>query len=57
MDRSVVEVFVNGLHYLAIRVYPGRDDSTGISVLARGQDALLKKLDAWQMRPIWPQKS
>jgi len=22
--------------------------------LAQGQDAVLKRLDAWQMRPIWP---
>lgn len=56
VDRSVVEVFVNGRHYLAIRVYPGREDSIGISLRAQGQDAALKKLDAWQMNPIWPRK-
>ena len=54
VDRSVVEVFVNGKHYLAMRVYPGRKSSIGVSVRAQGQDALLKKMDAWQMRPIWP---
>lgn len=54
VDRSVVEVFVNERHYLAMRVYPGRKDSLGVSVRAQGQDAVLKKLDAWQMRPIWP---
>ena len=53
VDRSVVEVFVNGRHYLAIRVYPGREDSIGVSLCARGQDAVLKKLDAWQMKSIW----
>jgi beta-fructofuranosidase len=54
VDRSVVEVFVNEKLYLAIRVYPGRADSLGVSLLAQGQDAVLKRLDAWQMRPIWP---
>jgi beta-fructofuranosidase len=55
IDRSVVEVFVNGRQYLAMRVYPGRTDSVGVSVRAQGQEALLKSLDAWQMKPIWPQ--
>ncbi|MFZ9855464.1 MAG: GH32 C-terminal domain-containing protein [Limisphaerales bacterium] len=54
IDRSVVEVFVNERHYLALRVYPGRGDSLGVSLRAQGQDALLKRLDAWQMAPIWP---
>ncbi len=55
IDRSVVEVFVNGKVYLALRVYPGRKDSVGVSVRAQGQDAMLKRLDAWQMQSIWPQ--
>ena len=49
IDRSVVEVFANERQYLAMRVYPGLADSLGVSLLARGQDAVLKKLDAWQM--------
>lgn len=56
IDRSVVEVFVNGRQYLAMRVYPGRNDSVGVSLLAEGQEALLKSLDAWQMKSIWPVK-
>jgi beta-fructofuranosidase len=54
IDRSVVEVFVNSKQYLAMRVYPGRKDSLGVSVRAQGQDAVLKNLDAWQMKSIWP---
>jgi beta-fructofuranosidase len=54
IDRSVVEVFVNGRQYLAMRVYPGRKDSMGVSLLAQGQDAELISLDAWQMKSIWP---
>jgi beta-fructofuranosidase len=55
IDRSVVEVFVNGKQYLAMRVYPGRKDSLGVSLRAQGQDAVLKRLDAWQMKAIWPE--
>lgn len=54
IDRSVVEVFVNERQYLAMRVYPGREDSLGVSLRAHGHDAILKSLDAWQMQPIWP---
>ena len=54
VDRSVVEVFVKGKLYLAMRVYPSRQDSVGVSLRAQGQDAVLKRLDAWQMQAIWP---
>ncbi len=53
IDRSVVEVFVNERQYLAMRVYPGHDDSLGVSLRAQGQDAVLNRLDAWQMKTIW----
>lgn len=53
IDKSVVEVFVNGKQCVAMRVYPGRDDSMGVSIRAQGQDAELKLLDAWQMKSIY----
>ena len=53
VDRSVVEVFVNGKQCVAMRVYPGREDSVGVSLRAQGRDAVLKSLDAWQMRSIY----
>ncbi|MHC4337940.1 MAG: GH32 C-terminal domain-containing protein [Planctomycetota bacterium] len=53
VDRSVVEVFVNGKQCVAVRVYPGREDSTGVSLRSQGQDATLKSLDAWQMKNIY----
>ena len=53
IDRSVVEVFVNGRQCLAVRVYPGLEDSLGVSLRAQGQDAVLQSLDAWQMQNIW----
>ena len=59
IDKSVVEVFVNDRQCVALRVYPGREDSVGVSLRAQGQDARLVSLDAWQMQNIYettPQK-
>jgi len=53
IDRSVVEVFVNGRQCVAVRVYPGREDSLGVSFRAQGRDAVLKSLDTWQMKSIY----
>ncbi|RME51804.1 MAG: glycoside hydrolase family 32 protein [Caldilineae bacterium] len=54
VDRSVVEVFVNEKQCLAARVYPGREDSVGVSLRAQGQDAYIRRLDAWKMQSIYP---
>jgi beta-fructofuranosidase len=32
-----VEVFVNGKQALAVRVYPSRDDSIGVSLRSQGK--------------------
>jgi beta-fructofuranosidase len=53
IDRSIVEVFVNGRQCLALLVYPSRADSLGVSLAAQGQDAELRSLDAWQMENIF----
>ena len=53
VDKSVVEVFVNGKQCLALRVYPGREDSVGVSLRAQGRNATLRCLDAWQMHSIY----
>jgi beta-fructofuranosidase len=50
VDRSIVEVFVNGRQCLGVRVYPGREDSVGVSLRAQGCDAVLRSLKAWPMR-------
>jgi len=52
IDKSVVEVFVNGRQCVAVRVYPGRPDSQGVSLRAQGAEAALCSLDLWQMRSI-----
>jgi beta-fructofuranosidase len=53
VDRSVVEVFVNGRQCVALRVYPGREDSVGVSLRSQGKDAELRSLDAWEMGNIY----
>ena len=53
VDKSVVEVFVNGRQCVAMRVYPGRDDSVGVSLRSQGRDAALNSLNAWQMKNIY----
>jgi len=53
IDKSVVEVFVNGKQVLAVRVYPSRKDSIGVSLRSMGQDSELKLMEAWQMKSIY----
>lgn len=53
VDKSVVEAFVNGKQCVALRVYPGREDSVGVSLRSQGRDATLTSLDAWQMDDIY----
>lgn len=53
IDKSIVEVFVNDKQALSVSVTPNRDDSMGVSITARGQEAVLKKLEAWQIKGIY----
>ncbi len=53
VDRSVVEVFANGKQCVAVRVYPEREDSLGVSFRAQGKPAMIKSLDVWQMENIY----
>ncbi len=53
IDRSIVEVFINGRQCVSARVYPAREDSVGVSLRAMGKDARLTSLDAWQMKSIY----
>ena len=41
IDKSIVEVFVNGKQCVATRVYPSREDSLGISFRSQGKTAQL----------------
>jgi beta-fructofuranosidase len=53
IDKSVVEVFVNGKQALAVRVYPSREDAVGVSLRSQGQASELKSFEAWQMKSIY----
>ena len=53
IDKSIVEVFANGKQCVALRVYPGREDSLGVSFRAQGGDARLQSFEAWQMKSIY----
>ena len=53
VDKSVVEVFANGKQCVAMRVYPDKEESVGVSLRSQGQSCELKSLDAWQMQDIY----
>ena len=53
IDRSIVEVFINGRQCIALRVYPERDDSLGVSFRSQGTASQIRSLDAWQLKSIW----
>ncbi|MDD2436129.1 MAG: glycoside hydrolase family 32 protein [Massilibacteroides sp.] len=53
IDKSIIEVFVNNRQCVALRTYPERDDSQWFSIKAHGKNALLKSLNAWQMKNIY----
>jgi beta-fructofuranosidase len=53
IDKSVVEVFINGRQCVAARVYPGLENSRGVSLRAQGSEGELVSLDAWQMKNIY----
>ncbi len=53
IDTIMVEIFVNEQKRVIARVYPGRDDSVGVSLRAQGSSAVLESLDAWQMSNIY----
>jgi beta-fructofuranosidase len=53
VDRSVVEVFVNGRQYAAVRVYPSRADSIGVSLRSQGTETQVRLIEAWQMKSVW----
>jgi len=53
LDKSVVEVFVNGGRHTVTRVnYPGLADLK-VAVFAEGGTATLTSMTLWQMKPIW----
>jgi beta-fructofuranosidase len=54
LDRSILEIYVNGRQCVTQRVYPTRTDATGVSFFCRGGSAKITSLDAWDMAPSNP---
>jgi beta-fructofuranosidase len=52
VDGSVIEIFANERRCLTSRVYPTREDSTGVSLVAHGGSARVD-LDAWTLDSAW----
>jgi len=53
VDGSVVEVFANERHCLTSRVYPTREDATGVSLAAEGGRATVASLNVWELQRAW----
>lgn len=49
LDRSAIEIYADDRACLAARVYPTRDDSTGIALTAQGGQVRLRSLEVWGM--------
>ncbi|WP_458204452.1 GH32 C-terminal domain-containing protein [Haladaptatus sp. NG-SE-30] len=53
VDGSVIEVFANERQCLTSRVYPTLPESTGISFDAEGGEAVVERLDIWELGDAW----
>jgi beta-fructofuranosidase len=54
LDASIIELYANRRLCMTTRVYPSREDSTGIRLAAESEGAAAKELRAWPMHSIWP---
>lgn len=50
LDRSMIEVFANDRAVITARVYPAREDSTGIMLFAHHSAVTVASLRVWDMR-------
>jgi beta-fructofuranosidase len=49
LDRSVLELFTNSAQALSTRLYPTREDSTGVDVYASDRETTVERLDVWEL--------
>ena len=52
IDRSMIEVYANGLKSLTTRAYPTRDDADGLKIWSDG-DITVKFMEVWQLGSIY----
>ena len=53
VDGSVVELFANERESLSSRIYPTREDSTGVSLNAIGGDVAIHSIDIWELDSVF----
>ena len=53
IDKSIVEVFANDKIVCAARVYPTKENATGISVRAVGEGIIMEHVTAYSLTPIF----
>lgn len=54
VDRSIIEIFVDGRLCLACRVYPMREDSREVRLFSRRGRSTISDINIWRMKAIWP---
>ncbi|WP_158056121.1 glycoside hydrolase family 32 protein [Halorussus halophilus] len=53
LDGSIVELFANERHCLTSRVYPTREDSTGVSLWSDDGRTTVSSLSVWRLESAW----
>jgi beta-fructofuranosidase len=56
LDGSVIEIFANDRFCLTARIYPAGPRSMGVALYSSGGTAKMVSFDAWEMRPISPDR-
>jgi beta-fructofuranosidase len=54
IDNTIIEVFANDRQAICRRVYPDREDSTGVVLFSEGGKAFFDDIQAWRMAPSNP---
>jgi len=49
LDRSVIELFAGDAQCLATRIYPTRDDATGVDLYTEQHPVAVESMDIWEM--------
>lgn len=53
VDRSLVEVYANGVTVATLRIYPSRPDSLGVEVFGPGGDPPVTRFEAYRMGSVF----
>ncbi len=53
LDKSVMEVFVNGGRECVTKVIYTPEQDLGLELFATGGLAMVRSVDVWHIKPIW----